>query len=333
MKSIIITGATSGIGYECAIQIATIAPNEQIVIACRNPKSGKEIIQKIEQKTGHKNMISLPLNLESLQSVREFAEQFSKQPHNKIIALINNAGIQNAAAAQLTKDGFESTFGVNHLAATYLTLLLLPAMDSNASITFTASGTHDPKQKTGMPAPVFKDPEELAHPKQTNEKLLFIGQRSYTTSKLCNILTTYELQRRLSNTGIRVNAFDPGLVPGTGLARTYSPFLRFVSNYIFPLLRFFVHNVNTAKNSGTRLANLAYSDEYKNARGKYFEGTKDIKSSTDSYNREFQNILWETTIDLLGIKQNETSVSLAKTSVEIKTADNNIFKNKLYNQY
>src|SRR5690349_10496040 len=95
MKSIIITGATSGIGYECAIQLGKIAPNEQIIIACRNQKAGKEVIQNIKQKTGHKNIIRLPLDLESLQSVREFAVQFSRQPNNKIMALINNAGIQN----------------------------------------------------------------------------------------------------------------------------------------------------------------------------------------------------------------------------------------------
>jgi len=54
MKSIIITGATSGIGYECAMQIAKIAPNEQIVIACRNVQAGNEVINKIKEKTGHK---------------------------------------------------------------------------------------------------------------------------------------------------------------------------------------------------------------------------------------------------------------------------------------
>lgn len=309
MKSIIITGATSGIGFECAMQMAKIAPNEQIVIACRNQELGNKVIQNIKQKTGHKNIICMPLDLESLQSVREFAAQFSKQP-NKIIALINNAGIQNVAKTQFTKEGFESTFGVNHLASTYLTLLLLPFMDSNASITFTASGTHDPKQKTGMEPPIFKSAKELAYPAQTNEKLMTVGQRRYTTSKLCNILTTYELQRKLSETNIRVNAFDPGFVPGTGLARNYPPFLRFISNKILPVLRYFVPNVNTAPVSGKRLANLAYSDQYKNFKGKYFEGAKEIKSSTDSYNKEYQNILWTSTIDLLGIKQDETLVSL-----------------------
>ncbi len=311
MKTIIITGATSGIGFECAMQMAKIAPNEQIIIACRNQQSGNKVIQNIKQKTGHKNIICMPLDLESLQSVREFTAQFSKQPNNKIIALINNAGIQNVAETQFTKEGFEITFGVNHLASTYLTLLLLPFMDSNASITFTASGTHDPKQKTGMEPPIFKSAKELAYPTETNEKLMNVGQRRYTTSKLCNILTTYELQRKLSETNIRVNAFDPGFVPGTGLARNYPPLLRFISNNILPVLRYFVHNVNTAPVSGKRLANLAYSDQYKNFKGKYFEGDKEIKSSTDSYNKKYQDVLWTSTIDLLGIKQNETFVELA----------------------
>lgn len=311
MKSIIVTGATNGIGYECAIQIAAIALHDQIVIACRNAQAGIEVIRKIKQETGHQHVIALPLDLESLQSVREFTVLFSQQPYNKIIALIDNAGIQNVAATKLTKDGFENTFGVNHLASTFLTLLLLPLMDPEASITFTASGTHDPKQKTGMPAPFFQNARDLAYPTETEEKLLTVGQRRYTTSKLCNILTTYELQKRLSNTNVRVNAFDPGLVPGTGLARTYSPFLRFVSNYIFPVLRFVVPNVNTARVSGKRLANLAYATQYKAARGKYFEGMKEIKSSIDSYNEEYQNILWTSTIDLLGLKQSDTIVSLA----------------------
>jgi len=311
MKTIIITGATSGIGFECAMQMAKIAPNEQIIIACRNQQAGNQVIQNIKQKAGHKNIICLPLDLESLQSVREFTAQFSKQPNNKIIALINNAGIQNVAETQFTKEGFESTFGVNHLASTYLTLLLLPFMDSNASITFTASGTHDPKQKTGMEPPIFKSAKELAYPTKTNEKLMTVGQRRYTTSKLCNILTTYELQRKLSETNIRVNAFDPGFVPGTGLARNYPPLLRFISNNILPVLKYFVPNVNTAPVSGKRLANLAYSDQYKNFKGKYFEGDKEIKSSTDSYNKKYQDILWTSTIDLLEIKQNETSVELA----------------------
>jgi len=309
MKSIIITGATSGIGYECAIQIAKLAVNEQIILACRNLKTGNETIETIKRKTGHKNIICLPLDLESLESIREFKKHFEKTG-TKISTLINNAGLQNVDKTKYTKDGFEQTFGVNHLAPFYLTLLLIPNLAEDASITFTASGTHDPDQKSGMPAPEFKEAKLLAYPVETDETKIKVGQRRYATSKLCNILTTYELQRRLANTGIRVNAFDPGLVPGTGLARNYPQVLKFISDYVFKVLIVFVHNVNTAQNSGKRLANFAYSDKYKSAKGKYFEGEKEIKSSTDSYNKEFQKSLWESSIELLGITQNETSISL-----------------------
>ena len=309
MKSIIITGATSGIGYECAIQIAKLAVNEQIILACRNLKTGNETIETIKRKTGHKNIICLPLDLESLESIREFKKQFEKTG-TKISTLINNAGLQNVDKTKYTKDGIEQTFGVNHLAPFYLTLLLIPYLAEDASITFTASGTHDPDQKSGMPAPEFKEAKLLAYPVETDETKIKVGQRRYATSKLCNILTTYELQKRLANTKIRVNAFDPGLVPGTGLARNYPPVLKFISDYVFKALIVFVHNVNTAQNSGKRLANLAYSDKYKSAKGKYFEGEKEIKSSTDSYNKELQKNLWESSIELLGVTQNETSISL-----------------------
>lgn len=117
-----------------------------------------------------------------------------------------------------------------------------------------------------MAAPAFKDPWELAYPEESTEKMLTIGQRRYTTSKLCDIMAVYELQNRLNDTGIHVNAFDLGFVPGTGLAKNYPPFLRFISNNILPVLRFFVPNVNTQQNSGKRLANLAYADKYKNAK-------------------------------------------------------------------
>jgi NAD(P)-dependent dehydrogenase (short-subunit alcohol dehydrogenase family) len=310
MRSIIITGATNGIGYECAMKMAAIAKDEQIIIACRDQHAGHEVIRKIRQKTGHQKMICLPLDLASLQSVRDFKAQFSNQPDHKIIALVNNAGIQHITETQYTTDGFETTFGVNHLAPFYLTLLLLPFMDSNASITFTASGVHDPQKKTGIEPPIFKPANELAHPATTNEKAKTVGLRRYSTSKLCNILTTYKLQEKLSGTNISVNAFDPGLVPGTGLARTYPRFLRFVWKNIYPVLVYFHSNINTAPTSGTRLANLAYAGKYKNVKGKYFEGIKEIRSSTDSYNKAYQDMLWASTIELLHINQGETSVPL-----------------------
>ena len=307
MKSVIITGANSGIGYECALQLAKIAPDAQIILACRNVQAGNEAILKIQKQTNHKNLVCLFLDLASLQSIRDFKSIISKLPDPSIAALVNNAGVQQVGETQYTKDGFEETFGVNHLGTLYLTVLLLPYLTKNARITFTASGTHDPKQKTGMPAPQFKNAEFLAYPETGNDKPLTTGQIRYTTSKLCNILTVYELQHWLSDTDIHVNAFDPGLVPGTGLAKGYPPLLKFISDYVLKALILFHPNVNTAQKSGRRLANLAFADVYKNEKGKYFEGEKEIQSSSDSYNKTYQEELWKSSIKLLGLKAEDTS--------------------------
>lgn len=302
MKSIIITGATSGIGFEAALELARMAPDSQLIIATRDQSRATETIKKITRRTKHRHVVFMPLDLASLQSVREFVTGFSAQPHRELHALINNAGMQQVSHTGFTKDGFENTFGVNHLAPFYLTMLLLPFMtDNRSSITFTASGTHDPLQKTGMPAPVYTSAEQLAHPPAQSTNEMKTGQIRYSTSKLCNILTTYELQRHVEARGIRVNAFDPGFVPGTGLARNYSPFLRFISGYIFKVLILIHHQVHTAKTSGKRLAHLAIGDEFTASRGKYFEGKKEIKSSKDSYRRDWQSELWLESIRLTGL--------------------------------
>ncbi len=305
MNSIIITGANSGIGYECALHMAKIAPNEQLILACRNMEAGKQALKEIQQKTGHKHAICLSLDLASFKSIEQFRDSIANLTNPKIEALVNNAGVSYIGKPRYTKEGFELTFGTNHLGNLYLTLLLLPYMDSNGSITFTASGTHDPKQKTGMPAPKFEDPNLLAYPVNITNTAMNVGQTRYTTSKLCNILTTYELQQKLINTNIRVNAFDPGLVPGTGLTRAYSPVIRVAYKCFFKVASLFVSNINSAKKSGKRLANLAYSIKYKNAKGKYFEGEKEIKSSEESYNKAHQKQLWNGSIKLLDIKEKE----------------------------
>ncbi len=311
MKSIIITGGNSGIGFECAVQMAKLAPNDLIILACRNIRAGNEAVQKIKQKTNHNNLICLPLDLASLQSVRDFKKAFLKLPGRAITALVNNAGLQNISKTAYTKDGFEITFGTNHLGGFYLTLLLLPYIENNGSITFTASDTHDPAAKTAIEPPVFTTGKELAFTIETSEKESIVGQRRYSTSKLCNVLTTYVLQEKLADKSIRVNAFDPGLTPGTGLAKSYPALLRFAWNNIMPIMRFFRKNTNSPATSGSRLANLAFSKELRQLNGIYYSDGKVTKSSIDSYNKAYQAELWKSSIELTAIQQQDTTISLA----------------------
>ncbi len=312
MKSIIITGANSGIGFECATHLANIAPDKQIILACRNVESGNEAIQKIEQKTGHKHLVCMQIDLASLQSVRDFRNEFSKRPEPVITALINNAGIApNIRNTSYTEDGFEITFGTNHLGGFFLTLLMLPYLEKGGSITFTASDTHDPTTNTGVEPPVYTSGKELAYPEESSEKAgMKLGQRRYSTSKLCNVLTTYILHDQLAGEHIRVNAFDPGLTPDTGFTKNFPAPIRFVVNYILPLFIPFKKNMNSAQTSGRRLANLAYAVELQNLDGVYYSDGEVIKSSADSYNKNYQKDLLATSIELTGINPKETIIPL-----------------------
>lgn len=307
MKSIIITGANSGIGFECALQMARIASEEQIILACRNIQAGNESIEKIIKETNHKHLICLELDLASLQSVRDFKTAFLLLPSHKISSLVNNAGGLFIGKTKHTKDGFEITFGTNHLGGFYLTLLLAPYIEENGSIVFTASGVHDPDNKTGIEPPVYTSGKELAYPKETPEGKLKTGQRRYSTSKLCNVLTSYILNEKLLNKKIRVNAFDPGQVLGTGFLRTLPAPIRFIANNLMP---FFVKKNNSPETSGGRLANLAYAKELQHLNGIYYSDGKVTESSTDSYNKNFQADLWRSSIELIGIKQQDTTILL-----------------------
>ncbi len=97
----------------------------------------------------------------------------------------------------------------------------------------------------------------------------------------------------MAPSGVTVNAFDPGLMPGSGLARDYSPIGRWAWRYVFPLLRV-LPNVNSTRSSGARLAALVIDPRFDGVTGAYFEGKRPIRSSADSYDREKALDLWET---------------------------------------
>lgn len=150
-----------------------------------------------------------------MRSVRSFVETVRTTPLPPIRALVCNAGLQVVSGIAFTDDGVEMTFGVNHLGHFALVTGILDWLARPARIVVVSSGTHDPSKHTGMPDPRYTCAADLAHP-PTDQNTPAEGRRRYTTSKLCNVLFTYELDRRLDHgeQGVMVNAFDPGLMPG-----------------------------------------------------------------------------------------------------------------------
>ena len=115
------------------------------------------------------------------------------------------------------------------------------------------------------------------------------------------------MDRRLAanNRSVQVNAFDPGLMPGSGLARHYGFGLRVVWYLVLPALRLFVPNVNSTKTSGKNLANLVTDARFARARGKYFIGDRVGRSSEESYDEQKAKLLWNVSQELAGLRNEE----------------------------
>jgi len=325
-KTVVITGGNSGLGYECVKEMAASQQGWCIVIASRSQQKASEAIKKLITRLPEAKVAAVPLDLASLESVRSFARDFGTRNLPPLRALVCNAGIQVVSGTTYTQDGFETTFGVNHLGHFLLTHLLLNFFVAPARIVVVSSDTHDPLQKTGMPEPFYDTAASLAWPEKSPirslsiEKSATTGRRRYTTSKLCNLFFSYELSSRVQAEGlgtvqkpITVNAFNPGLMPGTGLARDYNPLQRFAWDFILPVIRPIVGpfiSMHSVRESGKALARLLLDPTIESISGKYFSGMREMQSSKESYDRQKALDLWETSVKLVKLTRQETPLSI-----------------------
>lgn len=300
-KTVIITGTNSGLGYECAKTIANADAGWHIIIACRNLLKGEEAKQKLIASTNYKAFTVLELDLASLQSVRKFTELFDHANLPPLRGLINNAGIQVMSGVEYTKDGFELTFGTNHLGHFLLTNLLLEKLVEPARIVVVSSGTHDPDTIDGrFNKPLFLGAKKLARPE--NEKEM-AGMQRYSTSKLANLMFAYELSRRLEGKKITVNAFDPAAVPATNLLSSIrNPFVRWSLRSSTRLFKLFGVKISTPEISGKAMARLLLDEKLNTVSGKYFQVLDEKQSSKQSYDKTLAKELWEDSKALVGLQ-------------------------------
>ena len=321
-KMVVITGGNTGLGYECARAIAS-DQEWRVVLAVRSAEKGERAALRIAEETANPAVEAMPLDLASLASVRSFAGALARRDDlPPLRALVCNAGVQVVSGTTYTEDGFEETFGVNHLGHFLLVNLLLGQLQAPARIVSVSSGTHDPDRRTGMPAPHYRGARTLAHPEKYPEEGAEegpgkVGRRRYTTSKLCSAMFAYELDRRLRAEGmstpgapVDANAFDPGAVPGTGLARDWGPLARLAWDkgvaQLVPVLRRLGVSFSTPEASGRALARLVTDPSLEGVSGTYFEIDERARTSEVSYDREKARELWETSAALVGLEPTET---------------------------
>ncbi len=273
-KICVITGANSGIGKYTAIGLAELGAN--IVMVCRNKELGEEAQKEIIEKSGNESVDLLLADLSSQKEIRKLVSDF-KRKYVNLHVLINNAGVV-LKNRTLSVDSIEMNLAVNYLAPFLLTNLLLDVIKESAParIINVSSGGHG---TTKM------DLEDL----QNAKKYSAFG--SYGHSKLALMLFTYQLSRRLENTGVTVNALHPGLIR-TNLGRD-QPFLAQLFTKIF---------FKSPKKGAQTSIYLASSPEVGGITGKYFKSRKIVRSSEDSYNLDYAVKLWKMSEKLVEIE-------------------------------
>ena len=315
---VLVTGGNSGIGFECARELAR--RGSRVLIASRNQQASEEAVRRITRESGDGMASAMALDLGSLASVRYFAKQIEARDL-PLRALVCNAGLQMKQGPKLTPDGFEITFAVNHLGHFLLTHLLLERLLANAParIVVVASGVHDPAMKTMMPHPAITDLETLAATGGPSREE-FNGRVAYVNSKLCNLWFTYELVRRLeaaklgsNHRPLSVNAYEPGLVPGSGLARDNPAVLRFIWDWILPgvarALSPRYPTINPAPKAGAALARVVLDPALERSSGQYFPSHsrwQAASSSDASYDSERARALWDESLRLTRLVPEES---------------------------
>ena len=292
-RSIIVTGGTSGLGRECARALAR--PGHRVVLTGRSPTAAQAAADAARAPGG--DVLGLPLDLGSLASVDSFAARLDAAGLPPPGAVVANAGIQLTRRVW-TEDGVEATFGVNHLGHVALVEALLPRMGEGGRIVFLSSETHHPG-KTPLPAALEgATARQLAYPPDPDEPPARDGRRRYTTSKLAAVRTAYELAERLAPRGISVTAFDPGLMPGTGLARDAGPVARALFGTVARGL-VVLPGVNSAQTSGGDLARLATDPRLGGLTGAYVQRDRAAASSPASYDADARRALYDDSLALI----------------------------------
>ncbi len=247
-STFLVTGATRGLGLAIATALSR-RPDTRVVLAVRNLGEGKAVAARLGP-----HVEARPLDLSSLADVRRFAAAW-KGP---LAGLVNNAGLQQTAGLQRTADGIEETLGVNHLAAFALTMGLLPALEGGGRVIFIGSGTHNPDNRVatmfGFRGARFTSVAELADGATDAPDDRQAGMDRYATSKFLNTITAVELARRFEPPRVAFFTLDPGLMPGTGLARTQPPLLRLAWSTLLPVLAKAMPDTSTPTRSAAAAA-------------------------------------------------------------------------------
>ena len=278
-KRVIITGATSGVGYEAAKRFA--AGGADIVMVVRNPEKAAKVRDELVQTYGVRVDVVLA-DFSKLPNVRAAAaEVLDRFP--RIDILINNAGVHRTKLT-FTEAGFETVFCVNHLASFLFTRLLLERVIESAPARIIQVNSEGHRFGT-----VHLDDLNWEHHRYT-------GLKSYGAARTAQLLTVWELAERLAGTGVTINAMHPGAVRSNlGMDRQNNLFYRVYKRYFLSLF------LKPPEISGEALYYLGAAPEMAGVTGKFFNLTIEEKPAAHALDRELGKRVWTESETLTGL--------------------------------
>jgi NAD(P)-dependent dehydrogenase (short-subunit alcohol dehydrogenase family) len=266
-KTVIITGASSGIGKVTALELAR--KGAQVVMVSRDAARGNATLAEIKKETNNPQVFFLPCDLSRMANVKHLALEIQSR-YEKIDVLINNAGMLPGKFT-LTPEGYELSWATNYLSGFLLTNLLWQQLlnADAARIINVSSEAHRLGQIDINQLPTAKN---------------YSSFTAYCDSKLANILFTYELAHRLELTNITANCLHPGIIASNFGTTSFG-----LLKWVFKLGRPFMQSVHKGAET---LIYLAASPEVAGVTGKYFKNKKQVKSGKETYNTALAKRLW-----------------------------------------
>ncbi|KIM44799.1 hypothetical protein M413DRAFT_442764 [Hebeloma cylindrosporum] len=301
-KTVIVTGANSGIGFEAAKHFARMNP-EKLILACQSRERGEAALKSLSEDTGCRTAELWILNLADFASVKSFADRFDKEG-GRLDILVENAAVIPSKTLSLTPDGWESTFQVNNLSNSLLGLRLLPHMietwktyNTTPRIVVVSSEVHSwshlDSEKKVLDAPnpfqVFGRSEEYITPAVLKVR--------YQDTKLLNVFFARALSDRLSDKRIIVNSVNPGYCL-SNIRSSFTGFQAWVDWAMEKAL------ARTSEEGSRQLiwAALGGKDQLDQMRGAYISFARISEASDFVISKEgkaFQDKLWNNLVDEL----------------------------------
>jgi NAD(P)-dependent dehydrogenase (short-subunit alcohol dehydrogenase family) len=273
-KTVIITGATSGIGEVAAVRLAE--KGARIVFTARDKARAGDTMAALRKANPNTDHALQMADLSRLSEMKRVAADLAREP--QIDVLINNAGAL-FNKRQETEDGLEMTFALNHMAYFVVTNLLLGKLKSGARIITVASNAHRGARL---------DFDDL------QSRRRYVGFPVYSKSKLCNILFNRELSRRLSGSGVTANALHPGFV-ATRFGDNSGGLMRGVLKVAKPI------GAISPEEGAQTIIYLASSPQVEEVSGEYFYECKPATPTAEARNDQDAARLWEISQQIAGL--------------------------------